>query len=181
MNNEDKKGSMMPMIIVMLLSLLIAFSWDKFSFIKNSVHAVLDPTGGALLNWNVEIGMLVIVFMLTLMSVLVQKFTTDQKAIKELKQEQKILSEEMKKYRDHPEKVAELSKKQMEFIPRTMKLTSRSMLFTSVPFILTFRWFNDIFLKLGNPKLLGIFSWFLFYLIFALVFSAILKKLLKVV
>lgn len=181
MDSQDKKGSMLPIAIIMFISLFIAFAWDKFAFIKNSVHAVLDPSAGWLLNWNLDIGMLIIVFLITLLSTLVQKFTTDQKALRELKKEQKILSEEMKKYKDHPEKVAELSKKQMEFIPRTMRLTSRSMLFTGVPFILFFRWFSDVFSSMGNPKFFGIFGWFLFYFIFTIVFSSILKKVLKVV
>jgi uncharacterized membrane protein (DUF106 family) len=181
MDPQDKKGSMIPIAIIMFASLFIAFAWDKFPVIKSSVHAVLDPSAGALLNWNLNIGMIIIVFLITLLSTLVQKFTTDQKALRELKKEQKILSEEMKKYKDHPEKVAELSKKQMEFIPRTMKLTSRSMLFTGVPFILFFRWFSDIFTVMGNPKFFGILGWFLFYFIFTLIFSAIMKKVLKVV
>lgn len=181
MDPQDKKGSLLPIVIIMFASLLIAFCWDKFSFIKDSVHAVLDPSAGWLLNWNLDIGMLIIVLIITLISVLVQKFTTDQKAMRELKAEQKILSEEMKKYKEHPEKVAELSKKQMEFFPRTMRLTSRSMLFTSVPFILFFRWFSDTFTAMGNPKFFGIMGWFLFYFIFTIIFSAILKKVLKVV
>ncbi len=181
MDNADKKGSLIPIVIVMFLSLLIAFYWDKAAFIKNSVHAVLDPSFGALINWNLEIGMILIILLITVISTLIQKFATDQKAMKELRQEQKILSEEMKKYRDHPEKMAEFSKKQMEFFPRTMRLTSRAMLFTSIPLILFFRWFSDVFAAMGNPKFFGIFGWFLFYLVLAIVFSAILKKVLKVV
>ncbi len=186
MDNADKKGSMIPIVIIMFVSLFIAFAWDKWGgFIKNSVHAVLNPTAGVLLKLNIpyglEIGMIIIVLLITVLSTLVQKFTTDQKALRELKKEQKILSEEMKKYKEHPEKVAELSKKQMEFIPRTMRLTSRSMLFTGVPFILFFRWFSDVFTAMGNPKFFGFLGWFLFYFIFTLIFSAILKKVLKVV
>lgn len=181
MDSQDKKGSMVPMVIIMFASLFIAFAWDKFPVIKSSVHSALDPTAGWLLNWNLDMGMILIIFLITLLSTLVQKFATDQKALKELKKEQKILSEEMKKYKDHPEKVAELSKKQMEFIPKTMKLTSRSMLYTGVPFILFFRWFNDIFTVMGNPKFFGVFGWFLFYFILTIVFSSILKKVMKVV
>ena len=99
-SHEDKKGSMLPIVIIMFISLFIAFAWDKFPIIKNSVHAVLTPTAGALLRLNIpgglEIGMIIIVLLITLLSTLVQKFATDQKALKELKKEQKILSEEMK-------------------------------------------------------------------------------------
>src|SRR4030042_140912 len=136
-----KGGSFFPIILMMFLSLGMYFFWDKILFIKNAVHAVLDPSAGWLLNLNLTIGMIIIVFAITLITTLIQKYTTDQKALKELRKEQKLFQEEMKKYKDHPEKLAELSKKQFEFIPRTFKLQSRGVLFTGIPFILFFRWF----------------------------------------
>ncbi len=181
-----KEGSWTPMVIVMGISLIIAFSWDKVSFIKNSVHNVLDPSAGWLLEWNLTVGMIIIVLIITLITTLIQKYATDQDALRELKKEQKILQAEMKKYKDHPEKVAELSKRQFQFIPKTMKLTSRGIMFTGVPFILFFRWFTDIFTAMevatGVPvRFLGFLSWFWFYLIFTMVFSSFLRKWLKVV
>ena len=185
-NKEGKEGSWTPMIIVMGISLVIAFTWDKISWISNSVHKVLDPSAGWLLNWNLVFGMLAIVFIINIITTIIQKYATDQDALRELKKEQKILQEEMKKYKDHPEKVAELSKKQMQFIPKTMKLTSRATMFTGVPFILFFRWFNDVFdameIAMGEPvRFLGFLSWFWFYLITTMVFSSILRKWFKVV
>jgi len=180
-NKKGEKGSMLPMFIIMVASLVIAFIWDKVPQIQNAIHSILDPTAGALLNWNLTLGMLVIVFMITLMTTLIQKYATDQDALRELKKEQKILQEEMKKYKDHPEKVTELSKKQMAFIPKTFKLTSRGIMFTGIPFILFFRWFHDVFTAMGSPKFFGFMGWFLFYFIFAMIFSSILRKLLKVV
>lgn len=176
-----KEGSFKPFIFVMIASLFIAMFWDKMSFIKNSVHAVLNPTAGWLLNWNLTWGMFLIVFVIAFLTTLVQKYATDQEALRELRKEQKILQEEMKKYRDHPEKIAELSKKQFAFIPKTFKLTSRSIMFTGIPFILFFKWFRDFFVIMGDPKFFGFLSWFLFYLIFTMVFSSILRKALKVV
>lgn len=181
LNKKGKEGSWTPMIIVMGLSLAIAFFWDKVSFIQDSVHYVLDPSAGALLNWNITLGMLVIVFIISSLTTVIQKYATDQEALRELKKEQKILQEEMKKYKDHPEKVAELSKKQLQFIPKTFKLTSRAIMFTGVPFILFFRWFNDAFTAMGDPKFFGFLSWFWFYLISMMIFSSILRKTFKVV
>lgn len=186
-SHKKKEGSFFLIILIMFVSLAIAFYWDKALWIKNSVHAVLNPTAGALLNWNLTIGMLIIVFIITLITTLIQKYTTDQKALKELRDEQKILQAEMKKYQDNPAKVSELSKKQLEFIPRTMKLTSRGILFTGVPFILLFRWFYDFFdaMTIANnnvaPVFFGFMTWFWFYFIFAIVFSSFLRKWLKVV
>lgn len=189
---KKKEGSFLPIILVMILSYAMFAYWDKIPFIKNAVHSVLDPSVGFLLNWNITIGMLIVIFIITLITTLIQKYTTDQKALKELREEQKILQEEMKKYQDHPEKVAELSKKQFAFFPRTMKLTSRAVLFTGIPFILFYRWFYDFFtLLMGDLKFLGFWSvsekflrapgWSWFYIISMIIFSSILRKWLKVV
>jgi uncharacterized membrane protein (DUF106 family) len=123
---------------------------------------------------------MIIVFLITLITTVIQKYATDQKALKELKEEQKLLNEEMKKFRADPEKMMELNKKNMEIIPKTFKLTSRSILFTGIPFILFFRWFNDFFITKGSPLFFGFLSWFWFYFIFAMVFSGILRKYMKV-
>jgi uncharacterized membrane protein (DUF106 family) len=176
----NKKGSLWPVILVMFgVYLLVAF-WEKLPFLKTGIHAALDPTFGALLNLNLTVGMLVIVFFITLISTLVQKYATDQKALKELREEQKLFQEEMKKYRENPAKMAELSKKQGEFMVRTFRLTSRATLFTIVPFMLFFKWFGDFFTTLGNPMFFGFMTWFWFYFIFTIIFSVFLRKWLKV-
>ena len=177
----DKKGSFLPLIIVMIASMFIAFYWDRVSFIRDYVHLALDPSVGALLKWNLVIGMLIVVFLITLITTIVQKYATDQKALKELREEQKLLQEEIKKYEKNPEKMAELSKKQLEFIPKTFKLTSRAVLFTGIPFILLYRWFADIFTAMGDPKFFGFLTWFWFYFIFTMIFSGFLRKWMKVV
>ncbi len=175
-----KQSGLLPIFAVMVVSLIVAAYWDAVPMIKEGVHAAFDPSLGVLLSWNLNIGMMIIVFVITLITTLIQKYTTDQKALKELRDEQKILQEEMKKYQDNPAKISELSKKQFEFIPRTFKLTSRAVLYTGIPFILLFRWFSDVFIQMGNPKFIFNMGWFLFYFIFSLVFTSFLKKYLKV-
>ncbi len=179
---KNKEGSFKPLVFVMIASMAIALFWDKIPFIKDSVHAVLDPSAGALLNFNATFGMIIIIGIISIFTTLVQKYATDQKALKELRKEQKILQAEMKKYKENPAKVAELSKQQFAFLPKTFKLTSRAMMFTGVPFILFFRWFNDFFSAFEvEPVFLGFLSWFWFYLIFTMVFSTIFRKVFKVV
>jgi uncharacterized membrane protein (DUF106 family) len=180
-DNKKGKGGFGPIIIMMFASYLLFAFWDKITFLKEGVHSALDPSIGALLQWNLTVGMIIVVLAITLITTLIQKYTTDQKALKELREEQKILQEEMKKFKDNPEKVAELSKKQMEFLPRTFKLTSRSVLYTGLPFILFFRWFSDFFTTMGNPLFFGFMTWFWFYFIFTILFSTFLRKWLKVV
>jgi len=181
-NKSAKEGSFKPIIIVMLISLVIAGLWDKVPAIKNSIHFVLDPSAGALLLWNVSWGMTIIILIVTLIVTLAQKYATDQEALRELKKEQKQIQEEMKKFKEHPEKLMALQKTQMKLLPKQMKLSMRAIAFTGVPLILFFRWFQDFFTTLGDVKFFGIIgSWFLFYLIIAMVFGAILRKYLKVV
>lgn len=177
----SKEGSFKPLIIVTIFSILVGLFWDSVPFIKSSIHAVLNPTAGWLLNYNLNVGMTIIIFVLTLMTTLAQKYLTDQKALKELKEEMKKNQEDTKKYAEHPEKLLELRKSQGDFFKRSLKLTSRSLMFTGIPFILLFRWFNDFFIALGNPKFFGVFTWFWFYFIASMVLSSILRKMMKVV
>ena len=183
MEEENKKGegSFKPIIIVMLVSLIIAGLWDKIPVIKNSIHAILDPSAGALLLWNINWGMIIIVFVITLIITLAQKYATDQKSLKELKKEQKEIQKQMKELKEHPEKLMELQKKQMKLMPKQMKLSMRAIAFTGVPLILFFRWFQDFFSNMGNPRFLGFLGWFWFYFLLAMIFGAILRKYLKVV
>jgi len=181
-NKSAKEGSFMPMIVVMLASLAIAFLWDKVPAIKNSIHTILNPTAGALMNWNLTLGLVIIVFVITLVTTLVQKYTTDQKTLKELKAEQKEIQKQMKEFKSHPEKLMDLQKKQMALFPKQMKLGMRAIIYTGVPLIIFFRWFYDFFATIENVSFFGITkSWFLVYLVFALVFSAILRKWMDVV
>lgn len=177
---SNKEGSFKVIGLVMILSLIIAAFWDQLPWLKNSINYILDPSAGFLLRWDLIIGMLIIVFIISLLTTIIQKYATDQKALKELKKDQKAVQEEMKKFKDHPEKLMELQKKQMEFIPKMFKLSTRALAFTGIPFILFFRWFNDYFISIGNPPL-WFMSWFIFYLITTLIFSGLLKKWMDVV
>jgi uncharacterized membrane protein (DUF106 family) len=166
------------LILVMLLSTLVASMWNSVPVIKNTAHALLDPSVGALLNWQVTPGFLLIAALITLVTTLVQKYFTDQKTIKELRNESKILSEEMKQYKDHPEKLMELQRKQFEIMGKTMPLTMRPLLYTAIPFVLFLRWFSDYF-TLHPIKIVGL-SWFWAYFLSSIIFSVIFRKVLKV-
>jgi len=167
------------MFLVMLLSFVIAGAWNSFPIIKTSAHYILDPSAGYLMNLNIYVGMTIIVFIITFITVLIQKYGTDQAELKKLKEEQKILQEEMKKYKDHPEKLMELQKKSFEFMPRTMDLTMKPIIYTAIPFVLFFRWFNDYFIN--SPfKFFGFISWFWFYFLASLLFNTLLRKIMKV-
>lgn len=180
-NNKAKEGSFMPILIIMVASFVIAGLWDKIPAIKNSIHFIFDPTAGALLGWNLNFGMIIVVFVITLLTTLVQKYATDQKTLKEMKKEQKEIQKQMKEFKNHPEKLMELQKKQMAMLMPQMKLSMRAVAYTGIPFILFFRWFTDYFATLGDQKFFLGMGWFLFYFIFAIIFGSILRKYLDVV
>ncbi len=168
--------------LAMIVSIIIASAWNSYPAIKNTAHAILDPTFGALLDFNITAGMLIIVFILTLLMSLIQKYATNQKELKEIRNEQKKIQEEMKKYKENPSKVMELNKKQMEFMSRSFRISMGSMVYTAVPFVLFFRWFGDYFAQpmLVGFKFFGILGWFWFYLIFSIIFSTMIRKVMKI-
>lgn len=180
MNNEGKEGSFAPFFIVMFISLGIALLWNTYPTIKETAHLLLDPSLGVLLSWNITIGFIILIFILSLVTSLSQKYLSDQETLRELKKEQKELQKEINNYKHDPEKMMEIQKNLIPSSMKMFKLSMRPAIYTSVPLILLFRWFMDTFETLGNPKFFGIFSWFWFYLIVFMIFSSILRKVLKI-
>jgi uncharacterized membrane protein (DUF106 family) len=171
---------MTTLLLVMVVSLGIAFFWDSAPLVGETVNIFLGPTAGKLLDFNITTGMIIVTGIITFFISLIQKYTVDNDQLRSLKNEQKILQGKMKEFKDNPEKLMELQKKQLEFIPQTMQLTMRPLIYTAIPIILFFRWFNDYFDALAEPvKIFGFFTWFWAYLVFAIIFSIIFRKMLK--
>jgi uncharacterized membrane protein (DUF106 family) len=170
------------LFLVMIIGMVIAYPgiglWDKVPIISQSVHAALDPTAGKLLNWNVTYGLIIFTAILSLALTLMQKYTTDQETLREIKKEQKLLQQEMKNYKDNPEKLMDLQKKQLAIIPKTFEITLRPIMYTSIPIILFFRWFSDYFLEFP-VKVLGM-HWMFAYIIFSMILTTVFRKVLKV-
>jgi|SRR3989344_1904211 len=180
-NKKAKEESFLPIILIMLAPLLIASLWDKIPVIKNSVNYLLNPTAGLLLSWNLNFGMLIIVFVITLITTIIQKYATDQKTLKELKKEQKEINKQMKDLKNDPKKMMELQKKTWQLMPKQMKLSMRALIYTGVPFILFFRWFIDYFEATGSPRFWLGMGWIVFYLLTAIIISSVLRKYMDVV
>ncbi|MEK6840561.1 MAG: EMC3/TMCO1 family protein [Nanoarchaeota archaeon] len=180
MDNEGKEGSFKLVFLVMIVSIAIATFWNSFPIIKNSVGAVLNPTAGALLNWNLTFGMTILVFLLSIFMTLIQKYTTDQKTLREMKEEQKKIQGDLKKLEAGSKEHTELSMKSLKFMGPMFKLSMRPIIYTAVPIILLFRWFTDYF-AVTEFKFFGFLSWFWFYLIGSIIFSSILRKVFDVV
>ncbi|MDP3992242.1 MAG: EMC3/TMCO1 family protein [Nanoarchaeota archaeon] len=176
----NKKGSYGLIFLVMVVSLAIAAFWNSLPIIKNSVGAILNPTAGGLLGWNLTIGMTILILILSVLMTLIRKYTTDQKTLREMKEEQKKLQEDIKKLEPGSKEHTELSMKSMKFIGPMFKLGLRPIIYTAIPLILLFRWFTDYF-ALVDIRFFGFLSWFWFYLLGSIIFSSILNKVLKVV
>ena len=169
-------------IITTGVALFIASTWEKVPLIKNTAHAVLDPTFGALIRWHTLMGLLLIIILINVLITLIHKYATNQKALQELRAKSKEMQKQMKEAQKNQDqkKVAELSKESFSQMGEQMKHSFSSMGYTALPLILLFRWFGDFFIQLENPKIFIGLGWFGTYIIFSTIISMILRKILKV-
>ena len=183
---KNNEGSFRIIAVFFFITMLIALNWDKWGWLRNGIHAALDPSLGALLNWNLTIGMIFIVFLISVIVVVLQKYTTNQDELRKIRKLQKELQAKQKENKHDQKKSMEIQKEMMQLMPKQMKLGMRTIVYTGIPFVLLFRWFYDFFEALeastGAPvRFFGFLSWFWFYLIFTMIFSSILKKKFNVV
>jgi uncharacterized membrane protein (DUF106 family) len=158
----------------------IALAWDTYPQISNFGHSILDPLILPLFNWNILYGMILLIMVISLIMTFVQKYGTDQDEMRLIKKRQKELQKEMKKYSDHPEKIMELNKEQFEFMGKAMKASMGTIVYTAIPFVILFRWLNDYFSAFEDAiKFFGM-TWFWFYMVSAMIFSIIFRKIFKV-
>lgn len=106
------------------------------------LDSILDPVLGWVLALPLWLGILILAAILTMITNLVYKYTTDQKEMKRLKEKIKSTQEEMKKHRQDPKKLQKIQKEAMETnMSYTMK-SLKPMLYTFLPLILIFGWMN---------------------------------------
>lgn len=87
---------------------------------------------------------LIISFVLTLVTTLVYKFTTDQKKMKKLKEEMKEYQKKIKALsKESPEKMMAVQKEALQRNTEYMKHSFRSTLYTIVPLLLIFSWLSS--------------------------------------
>ncbi len=173
-------SALRAVFIVLLVSLAIASLWNSVPIIKQTAHAILDPTAGKILNYNINLGMIIVAALITLFITLIQKYTVDNETLKELKSDQKKLQEDMKQFKEHPEKYMELQKESMKKAGEMFTISMKSFSYTAIPIILFFRWFSDYFSAINPPiKIFGFLNWFLAYLILSIIFSTIFRKTFK--
>lgn len=143
---------------------------------------VLDNFFNGIFGWAINIsplfGITFVAASITLLTTIVYKYATDQKAIKAIRDELKEIQTQMKTEKDNPEKVMQLQKTMWAKNMESMKHNFKPMLITFLPIVIIFNWMRITFAPFGD--LLWTFGWFGTYFVITLVLSFALRKLLKV-
>lgn len=145
-----------------------------------ALNVFFDATLGRVLSLPQPLGLFLISFFLTLALTLVYKWMTDQKLMKSLKEEMTAMRGEMKQYKQDTQKMMELNKKVWDKNMVYLKHSLKPNLITLIPIIIIFSWLRSYYEGLGNPTIFLGLSWLWTYIIFSLVLSMLIRKLLKV-
>jgi uncharacterized membrane protein (DUF106 family) len=123
-----------------------------------------------------RVSLVMISLIVSLLSTLLTKYTTDQPLLRSIKERQKEIQKEIKekKYSPMDKRYLELQSELLSLTGKMFKSSFRPIIITLVPFLLLF-----YFLKNFYTPLLGS-SWFWYYLIPSLFVSGVYRKILKV-
>ncbi len=143
---------------------------------------VFDGLFDALFGWAIAIdplfGVVFVAFVLTLLITLAYKHFTDQHLLQSIKERTKKMQKEMKGLSGDMEALKKKQSEMMELQMKMMMQTLKPMLITMLPIILVFAWLRTAYEGVGD--IFWIFGWLGSYIIFSIVFSIVLRKLLKV-
>ena len=133
---------------------------------------------GWAMNIDPTFGLFFITLIVALIVTLVYKFATNQKFMKETKQELKNMRKDMKKHRSDVKKMGEIQKEMMGKNMKMMKQQIVPMVITFLPIILIFGWMRASYVDYAFPGI-GM-SWIWTYIIFSVVLTLLLRKVMKV-
>lgn len=123
---------------------------------------------------NPKLSIVLIGILVTLVTTLITKKFTDQKKMKEIKDQQKENQKLMKEIKGDIKKMGEIQKEMMSQSLELMKHSFKPMIITFIPLALLLVWIRGIY----SPIFGG---WIWWYLVAAIVSSIIFRKLFKVV
>lgn len=109
------------------------------------LNTALDYTFAPLLTLPTIIAVVILSLLISLLTTLIYKYATDQKLMKDLKDEIKTLQDEAKLLKDKPEQAMEVQKRAMETNMKYMSHSMRPTLITFLPIILLFGWMTANF------------------------------------
>ena len=123
----------------------------------------LDPVFGWTLSLPLFLAILVLALIVTMISNLIYKYTTDQKEMKRLKTEIEEYRKKIKDARDNPKKMLKLNDEAMRVNMQYMTKSLKPMLFTFIPIILIFTWMAGAFgsntVEAGTPVTIHALDW----------------------
>ena len=134
---------------------------------------------GFIINWDPLGGLIFLSFVITLVVTVAYKYLTDQEVMKSLKAELKEIQKEIKEAKNDTAKMMELNKRSMEKNMQYMMKSFKPTFITLIPILIIFNWLRNVYNGL-ELNFLGIQSWIWIYIIFSIVFSIILRKLMRV-
>lgn len=105
----------------------------------------LDKIFGPLLYLNPLLAIIIMTFLISLIIVIIYKYTTDQNLMKDLKEEMNKFKKLTKELKNEPDKMMDVQKKAMETNMKYMMQSMKSTLFTFIPIILIFGWLSANF------------------------------------
>ncbi|MBS3135352.1 DUF106 domain-containing protein [Candidatus Woesearchaeota archaeon] len=101
---------------------------------------ILDPVLGPLLLIDPLLSMFLISLGVSLLMVLIYKFTTNQELMKRLKEEMKAMQKKVRELKNNPDEMMKANKAMMDSNMKYMKQSFKSTLFTMIPLLLIFGW-----------------------------------------
>ena len=109
----------------------------------NLIDPALDLIFRPLLNLG-YLGFLIIMsFLISVGIILLTKYTTNQKLMKELRDSMKSYQDQMKEHKSNPSKVLELQKKAMEKNMEYMRHSFRTTIYSFIPIIILLGWVSS--------------------------------------
>ena len=108
------------------------------------LEGFFDWAFGPLLNFPPLVLVIVITLIMLILITLIQKFTSNQKEMKLLKEQQEAFKKEMKENKGNQEKLMEIQKRAMEVNMKYFRHSMKPMIFTFLPIILIFGWMNSV-------------------------------------
>lgn len=98
-----------------------------------------------LLKLPLLLAIILMAFFISLIIIIITKYTTDQSLMKKLKDEIKEYQNQAKQLKDNPSKAMEVQKKAMEVNMKYMTHSLRPTIITFIPIILIFGWMSSTF------------------------------------
>jgi uncharacterized membrane protein (DUF106 family) len=130
-----------------------------------------------LMTTNPKVSIVIVSLIVSLISTIVTKYTTDQAMLKSIKLRQKEIQKEMKekKYSQTDKRFMELQSELLGLTGKMFKNSFKPLIITMVPFLLLFYWLRNVFVPLmGN-------SWLWYYIIPSILVSSLWRKIFKIV